>query len=147
MKNVSLYKIPIAYMLVYVVFILFTGLWLFLLSQGLNSSDGMMDTLMSIVNSPESKSLHHFIEVAAPHMFAMGAMVFVLSHFMLFSTKISQSTSLIVAMSLFVFTLLNIFSYGAISLGLLISGWVKLLSMFIFVLLFLLMLFMVAVSL
>ena len=147
MKNVSLYKIPIAYMLVYVVLILFTGLWLFLLSQGLNSSDGMIDTLMDIVFIPEPKSLHHFIEVAAPHMFAMGAMVFVLSHFMLFSTKISQSTSLIVAMSLSVFTILNIFSYSAISLGLLISGWVKLLSMSIFVLLFLLMLFMVAVSL
>lgn len=147
MKNVSLYKIPIAYMLVYVVLILFTGLWLFLLSQGLNSSDGMIDTLIGIVFTPEPKSLHHFIEVAAPHMFAMGAMVFVLSHFMLFSSKISQSTTLIVAMLLFVFTILNIFSYSVISLGLLVSGWIKLLSMSIFVLLSLLMLFMVAVSL
>jgi len=95
MKNVSLYKIPIAYMLVYVVFILSTGIWLFLLSQGLNSSDGVMSTIMSIVNSPEPKSVHNFIEVAAPHMFAIGAMVFVVSHFMLFSTKISQKTSLL----------------------------------------------------
>ena len=147
MKNVSLYKIPIAYMLVYVVLILFTGVWLFLLSQGLNSSDGMNTIIMNIINAPESKSLHHFIEVAAPHMFAIGAMVFVVSHFMLFSTKISQSTSLVVAMLLFVFTLLNIFSYSVISLGFVVSGWVKLLSMSIFVLLFLFMLFMVAVSL
>ena len=147
MKNVSLYKIPIAYMLVYVVLILFTGVWLFLLSQGLNSSDGMNTIIMNIINAPESKSLHHFIEVAAPHMFAIGAMVFVVSHFMLFSTKISQGTSLIVAMLLFVFTILNIFSYSAIILGFVVSGWIKLLSMSIFVLLFLFMLFMVAVSL
>lgn len=147
MKNVSLYKIPIAYMLVYVVLILCTGVWLFLLSQGLNSSDGVMSTIMSIVNSPEPKSLHNFIEVAAPHMFAIGAMVFVASHFMLFSTKISQKTSLIVSMLLFVLALLNIFSYSAIIFGFLVSGWIKLLSISIFVLLFLLMLLMVAVSL
>ena len=147
MKNVSLYKIPIAYMLVYVVFILSTGIWLFLLSQGLNSSDGVMSTIMSIVNSPEPKSVHTFIEVAAPHMFAIGAMVFVVSHFMLFSTKILQKTSLIVSMLLFIFALLNIFSYSAITFGFLVSGWIKLLSISIFILLFLLMLLMVAVSL
>ena len=147
MKNVSLYKIPIAYMLVYVVFILSTGIWLFLLSQGLNSSDGVMSTIMSIVNSPEPKSVHNFIEVAAPHMFAIGAMVFVVSHFMLFSTKILQKTSLIVSMLLFIFALLNIFSYSAITFGFLVSGWIKLLSISIFILLFLLMLLMVAISL
>lgn len=147
MKNLSFYKVPIAYLLIYVLLILFTGIWMFLLSQGLGSSDGVMSTIMSIANSPEPKSLHNFIEVAAPHMFAIGAMIFVVSHFMLFSTKISQQTSLIIAMLLFSFMLLNIFSYGAISLGLLVSGWIKLLFMSIFVLLFLLMLFMVAVSL
>lgn len=147
MKNLSLYRIPITYMLIYVLLILVTGLWLFLLSQGLNNSDGVMSTLISIVYSPAPKSLHNFIEITAPHMFAVGSMVFVVSHFMLFSTKISQKTSLIVAMLLFVFMLLNIFSYGAISLGLLVSGWVKFLSLSIFLLLFLLMLFMVALSL
>jgi len=134
-------------MIVYVILILFTGIWLFLLSQGLNSSDGFMDTVISIINSPEPKSIHNFIEVATPHMFAIGAMVFIVSHFMLFSTKISQKTSLIVFVLLSVFALFNIFSYGLITLGFIISGWIKLVSIFIFVLLFLLMLFMVAVSL
>ena len=147
MKNLSLYNIPIAYMIVYVILILFTGLWLFLLSQGLNSSDGAIDTLVSIINSPEPKSIHGFIEVATPHMFAIGTMVFVVSHFMLFSTKISQKISLVVFILLFVFAVLNILSYGVITFGWMISGWLKLFSMFTFVLLFLLMLFMVAVSL
>ena len=147
MKNLSLYNIPIIYMIVYVILILFSGIWLFLLSQGLNGSDGVIDTIGHIVFSPEPKSMHSFIEVATPHMFAIGAMVFVVSHFMLFSTKIYQKTSLIVFILLFVFTLFNIFSYGAIIFGLMVSGWIKLFSMIVFVLLFLLMLFMVAVSL
>lgn len=147
MKHLSLYNIPVKYMIVYVVLILFTGIWLFLLSQGLNSSDGVIDTIRHIVDSPEPKGIHSFIEIATPHMFAIGAMVFVVSHFMLFSTKISQKTSLIVFILLFAFTLFNIFSYGAITFGLMVSGWIKLFSMVVFVLLFLLMLFMVAVSL
>lgn len=147
MKYLSLYTIPIAYMIVYVVLILFTGVWLFMLSQGLNSSDGVINTLINIVNTAESKSLHNFIEVAAPHMFAMGSMVFVVAHFMLFSTKISQKSSLIVSMLLFVFALFDIFSYGVIILGWVVSGWIKLLAMSLFILLFLLMLFMVTLSL
>ena len=147
MKNLSLYTIPIAYMIVYVVLILFTGAWLFMLSQGLSSSDGVIDTLVNIIYTAESKSLHNFIEVAAPHMFAMGSVIFVVAHFMLFSTKISQKNSLVVAMLLFVFALFDIFSYGVIILGWIVSGWIKLLAMSLFISLFLLMLFMVTVSL
>ncbi len=147
MKNLSLYNTPIMYMILYVILILFTGIWLFFLSQGLNSSDGLIDTIMHIVVSPEPKSVHGFLEVASPHIFAIGAMVFIVSHFMLFSTKISQKTSLIIFILLFVFMLLNIFSYGVITLGLIVSGWIKLFSMTVFILLFLLMLSMVTVSL
>lgn len=78
-------------MLVYVVAILATGIWLFLLSQGLGSSD-IFHTLGKIVTLPEPKSLHNFIEVATPHMFAMGTLIFVVAHFMLFSTRISKSS-------------------------------------------------------
>lgn len=147
MKNLALYKIPIGYMLIYVVLILASGLWLFLLSQGLDSSEGMLHTIQTILHTPKPKSLHNFIEVAAPHMFAIGALIFVLAHFMLFSTKISQKVSLIVSMTLFVLALLNIFSYLAISFGLLVSGWIKLVSLLGFVLLFLVLLGMVAFSL
>lgn len=147
MKNLSFFHIPISYMLVYTVLILGTGIWLFFLSQGLASSEGIFITLQNIMQSPEPKSLHNFFEVAAPHMFGMGALMFVVAHFMLFSTKISQKTSLIVSMLLFVFLLFNIFSYGAISLGFVVSGWIKLLSMTLFVGMFLVLLFMVGVSL
>ncbi len=134
-------------MIIYVIMILVTGIWLFLLSQGLNSSDGFIDTITSIINAPEPKSVHSLVEVATPHMFAIVAIVFVVSHFMLFSTKISQKTSLAVFILLFFFALFNVISYGAITFGLVVSGWIKLFSMIVFSLLFLLMLFMVAVSL
>ena len=133
-------------MLVYILAILATGVWLFLLSQGLGSSD-IMHTLTQIVTLPESKSLHNFIEVATPHMFAMGTLIFVLAHFMLFSTKISQRFSLIVSLLLFIVALLNISAYLLISFGVVVSGWVKLLSLALFVLLFFIMLGMVAFSL
>ncbi len=147
MKNLSLYKIPIGYMLLYIVLILGSGLWLFLLSQGLGSSESVMHTIQNIIHIPKPKSLHNFIEVSAPHMFAIGTLIFVTAHFMLFSTKISQKVSLIVAMLLFSFALFNIFAYLAISFGLLVSGWIKLVSLLLFVLLFLVMLGLVVFSL
>ena len=147
MKNLALYTIPIGYMIVYVILILISGLWLFLLSQGLGSSEGIFETLKNIIDAPETKSLEGIIEVATPHLFAMGALVFVVAHFMLFSTKVSQKYALIVSMLLFVFALLDIFSYLLITFGVLVSGWIKLVSMAVFVLLFLVMLGMVGFSL
>jgi len=147
MKKLSFFHIPIAYLLLYTVLLLGSGLWLFLLSQGLASSEGIAATLEKIILTPEPKSMHNFVEVATPHMFAMGSLVFVVAHFMLFSTKISQKISLIVSMILFVFLLFNIFSYGLISFEILSSGWIKLLSMLLFTGVFLLLLFMVGVSL
>ncbi len=147
MKKLSFFNIPIAYLLLYTVVILATGIWLFLLSQGLNDLGSISATVQHIVHSPEAKSLHNLVEVATPHMFAMGMMIFVVAHFMLFSTKISQRTSLIVALILFALALFNIVSYGAISFGLLMTGWVKLISLFLFVALFLILLLMVGFSL
>jgi len=146
MKHLKLYHIPIAYMLVYILAILATGMWLFLLSQGLGSS-GILQTLMRIANVPEPKSIHNFIEVATPHMFAIGTLIFVVAHFMLFSTKISQRFSLRVSVLLFIVALLNISAYLLIIFGVVVSGWVKLLSLALFVLLFLLLLGMLAFSL
>lgn len=146
MKNLHFYTIPIAYMLVYVVAILVSGVWLFLLSQGLSNLD-MIETLLSIVNSPAPKSLHNFIEVATPHMFAMGILLFVVAHFMLFSTKVSQKFSLAISLLLFAAALFNISAYLFISFGLFVSGWIKLFSMGLFVLVLVFMLGLVAFSL
>ncbi len=147
MKNIALYAIPIKYMLLYVVLILVSGVWLFLLSQGLDSSESVMHTLKNIISAPEAKSIQGLIEVLTPHLFAMATLIFVAAHFMLFSTNVSQRVSLIVAMLLFVFALFDIFSYFFITFGWFVSGWIKILSMLVFVLLFVLMLGLLAFSL
>ncbi|AKF24441.1 hypothetical protein YH65_02800 [Sulfurovum lithotrophicum] len=147
MKKLSYFNIPIAYLLLYTVVILATGVWLFLLSQGLNSVEGITGALKKVISTPEPKSMHNLVEVATPHLFAMGMLIFVVAHFMLFSTKISQKVSLAVAMVLFILAFFNILSYGAIAFGLVASGGIKLLTMGVFVGVFLVLLGMVAVSL
>lgn len=147
MKNIALYSLPIRYMLIYVLLILMSGIWLFLLSQGLECSDSVISTLKNIIASPVEKSVEGLIEVATPHLFAIGTLIFVTAHFMLFSAKFSQKLSLIVAMFLFVFALFDIFSYFAIAFGLVVSGWIKLVALSGFVLLFLLILGLVGFSL
>ncbi len=147
MKHIALYSIPIRYMLIYVILILMSGLWLFLLSQGFESSESVMSTMNNVITAPAHKSVEGLIEVVTPHLFAIGTLIFIVAHFMLFSTKVSQKVSMIVAMFLFVFALFDIFSYFAITFGLVVSGWIKLLAMSAFVLLFLLMLGLVGFSL
>ena len=147
MKQLALYSLPVRYMLIYVILILISGIWLFLLSQGLDSSESVISTLKSFIVSPAEKSVRGLIEVATPHLFAIGTLVFVAAHFMLFSTTVSQKLSLRVAMLLFIFALFDIFAYFAITLGLVVSGWIKLVAVAGFVLLFLLLLGLVWVSL
>ena len=135
MKSIQLYPIPIVYMLVYIVVLLVTGVWLFLLSQGLSTTE-FFETFTKIVQNPETKSLHGFIEIATPHLFAIGTLIFIVTHFMLFSTKVSKKFSLKVSMTLFSVALFNILSYLLISFGLLVSGWIKLVAMGLFVCVF-----------
>jgi len=147
MKNMALYNIPIRYMLIYVFLILMSGVWLFLLSQGLDSSESVMCTLKNVITSPADKSVEGMMEVVVPHLFAIGTLIFVTAHFMLFSTRVSQKVSLTVARMLFVFALLDIFAYFAIIFGLVVSGWIKVVWLSLFLLLFLLMLGLVGFSL
>lgn len=147
MKHIALYSLPIRYMIIYIILILVSGLWLFLLSQGYESSESIIGTLQNIIAAPADKSLQGLIEVASPHLFAIGILIFTVAHFMLFSTNVSPKVSLIVAMFLFAFALFDIFAYFAISFGLVVSGWIKLVALSGFVLLFLLMLGLIAFSL
>lgn len=146
MKNFHLYNIPIAYMIVYSIAIIISGVGLFLLSQGY-ANENLVNTLSKIIETPFPKTLHGLIEVSTPHMFAMGTLIFVLTHFMLFSTKISQRFALKTSIILFSLALLNILAYLPILLGLVVSGWIKLISMGLFVLVFLFVLGMVTFSL
>lgn len=147
MKHLKLYHIPIMYMIPYTLAILGTGIWSFLLSQGLTESGSVIAVFQRIVLSPIEKSMHNFIEISTPHLFAMGVLIFVVAHFMIFSTKIKHKTSMMLALLLFVLALFNISAYLLIMSGLLTSGWIKLISMSLFVGTFLILLGMVTFSL
>ncbi len=147
MKFIALYKIPITYLLLYAVLILASGVWLFLLSQGLDSAQSLNHTLKDIIHTPEAKSVRGLIEVATPHLFAMGMLIFVAAHFMLFSTRVSKKMTAVVSLIVFGLALLDIFSYFAISFGWVVSGWLKLFALFAFVSSFVVLLALLAFSL
>lgn len=146
MKNTHLYKIVIGYMLLFVVAILLSGAWLFLLSQGL-ADTSIMDTLIRFIDTPAPKSLHGLVEVASPHLFAIGTLIFVVAHLMLFSNRFKRNTSKTLAWLLYISALFDIIAYGFISLGVVVSGWIKLIALGLFFVLFVLMLGLVAFSL
>jgi hypothetical protein len=135
MKNLSLYHIPIAYLILYTLAILFSGVWMFLLSQGLASSD-ILSILQKVIEKPSVKSLQTHIEIATPHIFAMGTLIFIISHFLLFSTKITFHTSAKLSLLLFLMALFNIFAFG----------WMKVIGLGLFLFLFLLLLVMLVLS-
>jgi len=143
MKNLKLYNIVIGYMLIYSLLILLSGVWLFFRSQGVEA----FDDILKIITHPASKSLHNIIEILTPHIFAMGLLIFIVAHFLLFSIKIKQKQTIIVTLWLLFFMLLNNSIYIFISIELISSGLIKLISLFGFVFLFILLLVMVWVSL
>ncbi|SFV71204.1 hypothetical protein MNB_SV-13-10 [hydrothermal vent metagenome] len=138
MKFLSLYHIPIAYLILYTIVILISGVWMFLLSQGLNSSD-IFIVLQKMIENPYEKSLHFFVEVATAHLFAIGIVIFIIAHFLLFSQKISYKFSKKLSLSLFILALFNILAFG--------SSLIKLILLALFLLVFLLILTMLLFSL
>ena len=147
MKRYPRYRLPIGYMLLFSFFIVASGLWLFLLPQGLAESGSLGVTLRQLVQSPAPKSWQQFVEVAAPHLFAMGALIFIVAHFLLFSTRVSRRFSMQLSLWLYIAALADIFAYAFIIAGIVTTGWIKLAALVLFALLFLLLLGTVAVSL
>lgn len=146
MKNAFLYKIPIFYMLIYALAIVLTGVWLFLLSNGLEA-DGIAATLLNFIEAPQSKSMYGVLEVATPHMVSIGMLIFLVAHFLLFSTTVSKRFSKKASIFLYLAALANICAYFFMAFGWVQGGWFKLLLMAVFVLLFVFVLALVALSL
>ncbi len=147
MKRYPRYRIPIGYMLLFSFFIVASGLWLFLLPQGLSETGSLIATMQQLVKSPAPKSWQQFVEIAAPHLFAMGTLIFIVAHFLLFSTKISRHFSMRLSLWLYIAALVDILAYALIIVGIVTTGWIKLAVLAVFTLLFLMLLAAVAVSL
>jgi hypothetical protein len=146
MNHTYLYRIPIFYMLLYTVAILISGVWLFLLSQGL-SELRILETITRFIDLPAKKSYYGLVEVTTPHLASMGILIFLVTHFLLFSTKVSKRFSKKVSIVLFIMAFVNIGVYYLISSGILSSGLIKLLSLSGFITIFVYSLSLVAFSL
>lgn len=147
MKRYPRYRLPIGYMLLFSFFIVASGLWLFLLPQGLAETGSLGAALQQLVHTPAVKSWQQFVEIATPHLFAMGALIFIVAHFLLFSTRISRHFSMRLSLWLYISALADISAYALIIAGIVTTGWIKLAVLAVFILLFLILLGAVAVSL
>ncbi len=147
MKRYPRYRIPIGYMLLFAFFIVASGIWLFLLPQGLSETGSLTATLQQLGQKPVLKSWQQFVEIATPHLFAMGALIFIVAHFLLFSTRVPRYFSMRLTLWLYIAALADIFAYALIIAGIVTSGWIKLAALAIFALLFLILLGAVAISL
>ncbi len=147
MKRYPRYRIPIGYLLLFAFFIVASGIWLFLLPQGLSETGSLNAALRQLGQSPAAKSWQQFIEIATPHLFAMGALIFIVAHFLLFGTRVSRHFSMSLTLWLYIAALADIFAYALIIAGIVTGGWIKLAALAIFALLFLILLGAVTVSL
>jgi hypothetical protein len=73
------YKITINYFLIMLFLMMITGIWMVLLQTSFN--------LENITNYYIDKSLLGVLEVLTPHLFAMGTVVFILTHFLSLKNK------------------------------------------------------------
>ena len=143
MKHHKLYKLSIAYFLLFVLALFTTGVALFLLELGVLD----MDTFAQLIAEIKPKSIEGIIEILSPHIIGMGLLLFVVAHFLLFSGKYTQVFSLKVFSALALVILIDQSAYLFISMGWEMFGWVKVLSLLLFAILLSLLVWMVATSL
>lgn len=114
------YKVTINYFLIILLLMLVTGVWMVLLQTSLN--------LDNITDYYVNKSLLSILEVLTPHLFAMGTVVFILTHFLSLKNK---NTALETQLSslLFILMLLSNLSLFFITETTPWMVWVKLISL------------------
>jgi len=114
------YKVTINYFLIMLLLMLVTGVWMVLLQTSLN--------LENITEYYVNKSLLSILEVLTPHLFAMGTVVFILTHFLSLKNK---NTALETKLSslLFIVMLLSNLSLFFITETTPWMVWIKLISL------------------
>jgi len=119
------YKITINYFLLMLLMLMATGIWMLLLQSPL--------AFESLQNYYVNKSLLGVLDVVSPHLFAMGAVIFILTHFLSLKNK---NTALESQMSLLLFVsmLLSNLSLFVITDSTAWMVWLKLISLTVFLL-------------
>lgn len=117
------YKISIRYFLLMSLMLLLTGIWMLLLHTSL-SIDGF-------TNYYVQKSVFGLLEVATPHLFAMGTVIFILTHFLSLNRRNSSFESKL-TLSLFTFMLISNLSGFVVTEQTTYLVWIKIVSTLLF---------------
>ncbi|CAA6814512.1 MAG: Unknown protein [uncultured Sulfurovum sp.] len=126
---INLYRIGIRYFLIMLLMLFVTGIWLLLLHASFS--------LESFTNYYVEKSILGLLEVTTPHLFSMGIVIFILTHFLSLNKKNSPFESKL-TLTLFSIMLISNFSSFLITQETTYLIWIKIISTFLFLLLSLL---------
>ena len=121
----GLYALSIRYFLVLLLMLLLTGLWMFIEHTGFE--------IVQLTDHYAKKSLLGLLETISPHLFAMGTVVFIITHFLALEKENTKVESMVSTL-LFVVMLSSNLSAFFISYESHLFSWVKLLSALLFVL-------------
>jgi hypothetical protein len=119
------YNIALRYFLVMTLLLLFTGVWMFVLNTSL-SIEGT-----GAYYAP--KSFHGMLDTVSPHLFGMGLIIFILTHFFAILKGVKQENFRTFSLLFVLLMLLENLSGLFITEGGLIFSVIKLLSTLLFV--------------
>ena len=141
------YRQAIAYFALFGVLLLASGMVLFFSKIGFSYEAVQSYYLGNEALYINPKSSYGLLEVALPHLGAMGLFIMVTGHFLLFSDKRRKRQAKKVVTVLFVVTFLEIFSGFLIIEGLAFFIWIKLITFALLQLLWLYLLWLIFTAL
>ncbi len=112
------YRFAIAYFAIFGMLLLLSGTLLFISKLGLSYESVSLFYLGNPEKFIMAKSSYGLLEIALPHLGAMGLFIFVTGHFLLFSSKKEKQKAILPVIVLFIAALLDIASGFMI-----IKGW------------------------
>ena len=119
------YHLIIRYFLLMFLMLLITGIWLLLLNSSFSFE--------SFTNYYVQKSVFGLLEIVTPHLFAMGIVIFILTHFLALNTKHTNFNNKI-TLTLFTFMLLSNLSSFFITQSTTYMIWLKIISILLLLL-------------
>ena len=111
---------------------LLSGIWLFGEKFGFLPSEVYLYFAGDEKRFIVAKSFEGLLETAVPHFLAISTTIFVYTHFLLFTTVISEKQKFFLISSLFIFALIDIFSPFGILYGYELFAWLKILAFWSF---------------
>lgn len=117
------YQSSIRYFLLMSLMLLVTGLWMLLLHTSLS--------VESVTDYYVQKSVFGLLEVATPHLFSMGTIVFIVTHFLALNRRNSSFENKL-TLTLFFIMLISNFSGFVITEHTTYLVWVKIISTILF---------------